>query len=214
MGCCQCQGIEKMFDKKTALKELKRYRKKGPHKTTRMLLKAIQKKGIKGLDFLDIGGGIGAIQNDLIKEGAANGTNIEASKAYVEVAKEEAIHNGIAKKVNFRHGDFTTIASDSDSADIVTLDKVICCYDDMSALVGLSSRLARKIYGVIYPRDVWWVKIALPILNLYPRIRGSSFRAFIHPTKKVEDIILKNGLKHYYYATTFVWQVAVFTRDG
>ena len=214
MGCCQCQGIEKMFDKKTALKELKRYRKKGPHKTTRMLLKAIQKKGIKGLDFLDIGGGIGAIQNDLIKEGAANGTNIEASKAYVEIAKEEALDNGIAEKVQFRQGDFTTIASDSDSADIVTLDKVICCYDDMSALVGLSSRLARKIYGVIYPRDVWWVKIALPILNLYPRIRGSSFRAFIHPTKKVEDIILKNGLKHYYYATTFVWQVAVFTRDG
>ncbi|MCH7763350.1 MAG: methyltransferase domain-containing protein [Candidatus Marinimicrobia bacterium] len=203
-----------MFDKKTALKELKRYRKKGPHKTTRMLLKAIQKKGIKGLDFLDIGGGIGAIQNDLIKEGAANGTNIEASKAYVEIAKEEALDNGIAEKVKFRQGDFTTIASDSDSADIVTLDKVICCYDDMSALVGLSSRLARKIYGVIYPRDVWWVKIALPILNLYPRIRGSSFRAFIHPTKKVEEIILGNGLKHYYYATTFVWQVAVFTRDG
>ncbi|MCH7613433.1 MAG: methyltransferase domain-containing protein [Candidatus Marinimicrobia bacterium] len=203
-----------MFDKKTALKELKRYRKKGPQKTTRMLLDAIRKNGIKGSDFLDIGGGIGAIQKGLIKEGAANGMNIEASKAYVEIAKEEAHDNGIAEKVKFRQGDFTTIASDSDSADIVTLDKVICCYDDMSALVGLSSGLARKIYGVIYPRDVWWVKIALPILNLYPRIRGSSFRAFIHPTKKVEEIILGNGLKPYYYATTFVWQVAVFTRDG
>lgn len=212
MGCCQCQGIEKMFDKKTALKELNRYRKKGPHKTTRMLLEAIQKKGIKGWDFLDIGGGIGVIQNNLIKEGVAKGTYIEASQAYIEVAKEEALDNGMAEKVNFRQGDFTTIASDSDSADIVTLDKVICCYDDMSALVGMSSRLARKIYGVIYPRDVWWIKIVLPILNLYPRIRGSSFRAFIHPTKKVEEIIFENGLKRYYYATTFVWQVAVFTR--
>ncbi len=175
-----------------------------------MLLDAIHKKGIIGMDFLDIGSGIGAIQNDLIKEGVSNGTNIEASEAYFEVAKEEAIHNGMAEKVNFRHVDFTTIASDSDSADIVTLDKVICCYDDMPELVGLSSRLTRKIYRVIYPRDVWWVKIVLPILNLYPRIKGSSYRAFIHPTKKVEEIILKNGLKPFYYARTFIWQVVVF----
>ena len=41
MGCCQCQGIETMFDKKTAERELKRYQKKGPTKTTGMLLDAI-----------------------------------------------------------------------------------------------------------------------------------------------------------------------------
>lgn len=212
MGCCQCQGIEKTFDKKTAVRELRRYRKKGPQKTTRLLLDAIRKKGVDGMDFLDIGGGIGAIQNDLVKEGATNGTSIEASEAYLEVAKEEAHHNGMAEKVSFRHGDFTTTASDSDSADIVTLDKVICCYDDMPALVEKSSKLARKMYGVIYPRNVWWTRIALPILNLFPRMRGSSFRVFIHPTKKVEEIIFGNGLRRYYYATTFVWQVAVFTR--
>jgi|TARA_Y100000310_G_scaffold131768_1_gene130900 magnesium-protoporphyrin O-methyltransferase len=201
-----------MFDRKSALKELKRYRKKGAQKTTRMLTDAIRKKGVEGMNFLDIGGGIGAIQNDLIREGVANGTSIEASEAYFEVAKEEARHNGTAEKVDFRHGDFTTTASDSDSADIVTLDKVICCYDDMPALVELSSRLARKMYGVIYPRDVWWTKTALPVLNFFSRMRGSSFRVFIHPTKKVEEIIFGNGLKRYYYATTFVWQVAVFTR--
>lgn len=213
MGCCQCQGIEKMFDKKSAVKELKRYRKKGAQKTTRMLLDAICKSSVKGMDFLDIGGGIGAIQNDLIKEGAKNGTSIEASEAYLEVAKEEARHNGMAEKVSFRHGDFTTTASDADAADIVTLDKVICCYDDIPALVGLSSRLSRKIYGVIYLRDVWWIKLGLPTLNLLLKIRGISFRVFIHPTKKVEEIIFGNGLKRYYYATTFIWQVAVFMRQ-
>ena len=56
MGCCQCQGIENMFDKKSAKRALKRYLKKGPSKTTTMLLKAIHKTGVKDLDFLDIGG--------------------------------------------------------------------------------------------------------------------------------------------------------------
>ena len=213
MGCCQCQGIENMFDKKAAKRELKRYLKKGPSKTTNMLLNAIHKKGVKGLDFLDIGGGIGAIQYDLIKAGALNGTSIEASSAYIDVVKEEALQNdGLVKGVNFMHGDFTSVASDVDSADIVTLDKVICCYDDMVELVGLSSKLARKIYAVIYPRDVWWTKLFLPMMNFYPRIKSSSFRAFIHPTKKVEEIIFGNELKRNYYATTLFWQVAIFTR--
>ena len=212
MGCCQCQGIENMFDKKAANRQLKRYLKKGPSKTTSMLLDAINKKGVQGLNFLDIGGGIGAIQYDLIKAGASNGTSIEASSAFFDVVKEEALQNSLAERVNFKYGDFTATASDVDSADIVTLDKVICCYDDMSELVGLSSKLARKIYAVIYPRDVWWTKLALLMVNFYPRIKGSSFRVFIHPTKKVEEIIFGNGLKRNYYATTLFWQVAIFTR--
>jgi len=212
MGCCQCQGIETMFDKKTAERELKRYLKKGPSKTTGMLLDAIHKEGVQGLDFLDIGGGVGAIQYDLIKAGALSGTSIEASSAYIDVVKKEALQNGLGEKIDFMHGDFTTIASDVDTADIVTLDKVICCYDEMSELVMLSSKLARKIYAVIYPRDVWWTKVALPFMNFYPIVKSSSFRVFIHPTKKVEEIIFGNGLKRKYYATTFFWQVAIFTK--
>jgi len=212
MGCCQCQGIENMFDKKAAKRALKRYLKKGPSKTTEMLLKAIHKTEVKGLDFLDIGGGIGAIQYDLIKAGASSGTSIEASPAYIDLVKDEIHKNNLAEIIDFKHGDFTAIASDVDSADIVTLDKVICCYDDMSELVRLSSKLSRKIYAVIYPRDAWWTKLALLFINFYPIIMGSPFRVFIHPTKKVEEIIFRNGLKRDYYDTTLFWQVAIFTK--
>ena len=212
MGCCQCQGIENMFDKKAAKRALKRYLKKGPSKTTGMLLKAIHEKGVQGLDFLDIGGGIGAIQYDLIKAGASSGTSIEASPAYIDLVKEEIHKKSLAEIIDFKHGDFTKIASDIGSADIVTLDKVICCYDNMSELVRLSSKLSRKIYAVIYPRDVWWTKLALLFMNFYSIIMGSSFRVFIHPTKKVEEIIFRNGLKRSYYATTLFWQVAIFTK--
>ena len=56
MGCCQCQGIENMFDKKTAKRELKRYLKKGPSKTTAMLLDAIHKEGVQGRTFWILAG--------------------------------------------------------------------------------------------------------------------------------------------------------------
>ena len=212
MDCCQCQGIESMFDKKSAKRDLKRYLKKGPSTTTKILLNAVNKIGVQGMTFLDIGGGIGAIQYALIKWGALNGVSIEASSAYIDSIKEETGENNLTEKVVFKHGDFTTIASDLNSSDIVTLDKVICCYDDMNRLVDLSSKLARKIYAVVYPRDNWWIKLFLPIINFYPKIKGSSFRLFIHPTNKVEDIIIKNGLKRIYNTTRLFWQVAVFIR--
>ena len=212
MDCCQYQGIESMFDKKSAKRDLKRYLKKGPSTTTKILLNAVNKIGVQGMTFLDIGGGIGAIQYALIKWGALNGVSIEASSAYIDSIKEETGENNLTEKVVFKHGDFTTIASDLNSSDIVTLDKVICCYDDMNRLVDLSSKLARKIYAVVYPRDNWWTKLFLPIINFYPKIKGSSFRLFIHPTNKVEDIIIKNGLKRIYNTTRLFWQVAVFIR--
>ena len=212
MDCCRCQGIESMFDKKSAKGDLKRYLKNGPSTTTKILLNEVNKIGVQGMTFLDIGGGIGAIQYALIKWGALNGVSIEASSAYIDSIKEETGENNLTEKVVFKHGDFTTIASDLNSSDIVTLDKVICCYDDMNRLVDLSSKLARKIYAVVYPRDNWWTKLFLPIINFYPKIKGSSFRLFIHPTNKVEDIIIKNGLKRIYNTTRLFWQVAVFIR--
>ena len=54
MGCCQCQGIENMFDKKAANRQIKRYLKKGPSKTTSMLLDAINKKGVQGLNHFGV----------------------------------------------------------------------------------------------------------------------------------------------------------------
>ena len=89
MDCCQCQGIETEFNRKTAAKQLRRYRENGPAKTTLMLTNALTDEGVGGMTLLDIGGGIGAIQHELLKAGAKAATNAEASTAYIEAAKEE-----------------------------------------------------------------------------------------------------------------------------
>ncbi len=83
----------------------------------------------------------------------------------------------------------------SPPADIVTLDRVICCYPDMEKLVELSAKRAIKIYGLVYPRDTWWVRAGLAIGNLYLRVRGSAYRTFSHPTKVVEAIVHSSGFK-------------------
>ena len=59
MSCCShCQDAEKFFTDRTAEKELKKYRKKGPWKSTRLLLDAIRDSGVTGLTFASNNAGI------------------------------------------------------------------------------------------------------------------------------------------------------------
>jgi magnesium-protoporphyrin O-methyltransferase len=169
MNCCQCQGIEELFSQKYVNKELSRYRTNGPDKTTRMLTEAIKTTDVQGSTLLDIGGGVGAIQHELLAAGVDHVTNVEASTAYLNVAKSEIQRLGLTERVSFHKGDFVGLAPDILPADIVTLDRVICCYPEMEELVSLSAARARKLYGLVYPRDAWWVKLVLAMENFYFR---------------------------------------------
>lgn len=210
--CSQCQGIESMFDRSTAQSNLKDYRRKGAAKTTRLLEGAVIAAGVQGRTLLDIGGGIGAIQIDLLKAGAATATDVDASTAYLEAAQEESARQGLAERVQYRHGNFIDLAPEIAPADIVTLDRVICCYPDMPALVNASAARATRTYALVYPRDAWWIRKGFPLGNIFMRLRGSHFRVFVHPTAAVEAILSGLGFRRRYHGQTIFWQVAVYER--
>lgn len=212
MDCCQCQGIEDLFSRQYVKKELARYRVKGPDRTTRMLIKALKEAGIAGMTLLDIGSGLGAVQHELVRGGVREAVSVEASRAYLTAAKEEARRRGLAERITYRHGDFVDLAGEIMPVDIVTLDRVICCYHDMEQLVSLSAERARKLYGVVYPRDSWWVRLLLAAENLFFRLRGRRFRTYAHASEAVEAVVKNSGLKKRSYHQTLVWQVVVYTR--
>jgi magnesium-protoporphyrin O-methyltransferase len=214
MNCCQCQGIEDLFNEQNVARELKEYRSKGSNTTTQILVREIKKGGVEDLSLLDVGGGVGAIQHELLAAGVQSATDVDASHAYLHAAQKEAQRRGVGDRVQFLHGNFVEIAAQVSPADIVTLDRVLCCYPDMELLVQLSASRARKLYGLVYPRDVWWVKIGLRLANFFFRLRNNPFRIFAHPTQTVEALVQKNGLKKTFSHYTFFWQVAVFSRSG
>jgi magnesium-protoporphyrin O-methyltransferase len=211
MSYCQCEAIE-LETIKWAKLDLKRYRDKGPDKTTAILLNFLKEEGVKGLTLLDIGGGVGAIHHELLKYGMRHAANVEASTAYIEAAKDEAERRGLTDRIQFYHGDFVELAEDVPLADIVTLDRVICCYDDAKGLVNHSAAHTHKFLGLVYPRVTWWAKILLILENFYYRIRKSPFRTFLHATESVDAIIRANGLTPKRYHKTLMWQVVVYAR--
>jgi magnesium-protoporphyrin O-methyltransferase len=182
-------------------------------RTTRALISAVAEGGVEGMTLLDIGGGLGGIQHALLDCGAIQATHVDASSAYLRAAQEEANNRSLAGNISFQQGDFVDIAEHIPQADIVTLDRVVCCYDDMEALVNLSAEKAQKKYGLVFPRDLWLFRIFLPLVNFTLKMRGSSFRIFLHNTRHIEEIIRSKGLSPMIHEKKGFWQILVFNRN-
>ena len=212
MNCCQIQGLEMVFDQPAVTKELIRYRRKGPSKTTRMLIEAVKAEEVGGKTLLDIGGGVGAVQHALLKDGLQQATDVDASEAYLEAARSEAQRRGFDDQITFFHGNFIDLARKVPPADIVTLDRVICCFPDMEQLVSLSAIKAKKAYGLVYPRQTWWLKALMRLANFYFKLRKNPYRMFLHPDREVDDILTSYGFKRHSYTRSFIWQVVVYSR--
>ena len=214
MTCRHCQGVARMFDDKMARRQLRRYRRKGSAKGTRQLVDAVAGEGVEGRTFLDIGGGVGAIQHDLMDRGAAGGTSADASPAYLAAARDEAEARGYADRIRYVEGDFVERAGEVDAADLVTLDRVVCCYPDMPALVGAAARLTRRTLGLVMPRGTRFMRAGVAIVNLFQRLRRHPFRVYVHDLDEVEAVLGERGLQRRYLRDGFVWRVAVFGRGG
>lgn len=212
MTCCQCQGIEQMFDDRMARRQLRQYRRKGPAKATRRLLEAIAAGGIGGRTFIDVGGGVGAIQHDLMGRGAARGTSADASPAYLAAARTEAEARGYASRMRYVDGDFVERAGELEGADIVTLDRVVCCYPDMPAMLGAAASLARSSVGLIIPRGTRLMRFGVGVANLIQRLRRHPFRIYVHDPDEVEAVLAEHGMSRRYLRDGLVWRVMVLGR--
>jgi SAM-dependent methyltransferase len=209
-GCACTVGNE--FGEATARGDLRSYRKSGPAQTTRWLLEGLRGGGVDGLSVLDIGAGVGAVHLDLLKAGAASAVDVDGSPAYVAVAREEAARQGLLDRVDYLVGDFVSLAPTIAPADLVALDRVVCCYPDMQALVRQSVARARLRYGLVYPRDTWWIRAGSTVLNALARLFRQRVRAYIHRTADLDAIVRGAGFVPRLRRTNVFWQVAVYER--
>ncbi len=192
-NCCEITG--RAFDEKDAKADLKEYQKRGPAEQTRLILEAIRSVGLKDATLLDIGGGVGAIHHELLKDIARQATHVDASSAYLQAAKQEAVHLGQEDRVKFIHADFTDVAAELPRADLVTLDRVVCCYPDFRGLLAAAAGRSQKALAMSYPRETWYMRVALKIINFFQRLRRDPFRVFLHPVADIDALLSAAGMK-------------------
>jgi magnesium-protoporphyrin O-methyltransferase len=210
-SCCNVD-YDAAFDARTARRDLAAYRRDGASGSTKRLIDELLKSDVAGASLLDIGGGVGVIGFELLAAGAERLTNVDASRAYVAVAQREAKRRGVDDRAQFLHGDFVALAAEIEPADVVTLDRVVCCYGDWAALLDHSLARARRLYGLVYPNDRWWMRAGIWIGNLGLRLSGQSFRGFVHPERAIDAHVRAAGFEPSSHHRGWLWQTVVYVR--
>ena len=213
MNSCCSSAMDGQFGKSVARSELRVYRRRGPFHTTRTIIDTVRQHGASRASLLDIGGGIGVLHHELLGEVVDTAIQVDPASAFIAEARAECERRGHAEAVRFIQGDFVDLAEDLPEADIVTLDRVICCYPDYRRLVVASAAKARKLYAFSYLREKWYVKAVIGIQNAFRRLRGSAFRTYVHPTRHIEELLADAGWERSFYRVTAVWQVEAYVRS-
>lgn len=214
MVYCPCDATEYHFDQRFVESKLKTYREEGPHIATRILIEALKKQDLRGASLLDIGGGLGTIMHTLFPESLQHATLVDMSSAYLSLAKEIACQDGYDEHVQYVHGDFVEKANELPEVDVVTLDRVVCCYPDMEGLLKKSLKKSRAWYALSFPRDWWFVRLDDAYKNWQRRRRGDPFTTYIHPERQIEDFIAKAGFQRCFHRATWMWKIALYRRSS
>jgi 2-polyprenyl-3-methyl-5-hydroxy-6-metoxy-1,4-benzoquinol methylase len=215
MRCCRsspCGAIEEQFDARVAQRELVQYSKRGAGPTTKLLRDGVAAAGGPFETLIDVGAGIGALTFELLKHGVRRAVSIDASTACVTAGREEAVRRNLAEQVQWVHGDYVALADQLAPADVVTLDRVVCCYPGFEPLLAAAARHARRCLAISYPRDVSFVRVAMAAENALRRLKGKTFRTVLHPPHEMERLILSEQFALSARRTTWFWCVDVYLR--
>lgn len=211
-GCCNARGCDGFFSARMARRAAERYRKKGVDKTARRMVAFLEEHGIEGATILEIGGGVGEVQLELLKRGAARTLNLELSPGYDEEATRLLREAGVEGLVERRLHDVATDPDGVEPADVVVLHRVVCCYPDYEQLLGAAADHARRLLVFSYPPRNVLSRFLLGAQNLLFRLQRNEFRTFAHPPARMLAVVEERGLLHAYGHHPLVWQLDGFER--
>jgi magnesium-protoporphyrin O-methyltransferase len=181
-----------MFSARSARAQARSYRRSGLDATSRQIVQLLKDRGVDGLTLLEVGGGIGAIQIELLKTGLARAVSVELTPTYEEIAAELLREAGFESRVERKVMDFANAGAEIEAADIVVMNRVICCYPDLPSLAGAAADHARGVLVMSFPKDRWWTRGIVWMANVGMGIARREFRIFLHP----EPLILGTGEQH------------------
>jgi SAM-dependent methyltransferase len=212
MDCCQPDLYDNQFDVEHAARKLREYRRNGPKGWTARLIGELSRGGVDGMTVLDIGAGVGAVHQALLAAGAASATDVDASGPYIAAAREEAERRGIADRVTYVKGDAVRLGPEVPEADLVALDRVVCCYPDVDGLVRMAASHTRRRLAMVFPKDSGWIRRGAALSNRWSGFRGDPFRFYVHPTDAVLAVAREAGLEPVSVHGGFFWQTLVLER--
>jgi 2-polyprenyl-3-methyl-5-hydroxy-6-metoxy-1,4-benzoquinol methylase len=210
--CCNPRGCDELFGSRYARRVAKRYRKHGLDTSARRMVGFLDEGGILGATVLEIGGGIGEIQIELLKRGAAQVVSLELVDGYDAEAWQLLREAGLQDRVQRRRHDIAADPDGVERADVVVLHRVVCCYPDYERLLAAAAEHARRLLVFSYPRHSVLGRLAIAVENAFFKARRKTFRTFNHPPDAMLGVLAERGLTATYAHRGLAWQVAGLER--
>jgi 16S rRNA G966 N2-methylase RsmD len=212
-SCCNPRGCDRFFSARFARRAATRYREKGLDKTAQLMVDFLEQRGIGGATVLEVGGGVGEIQIELLKRGAARAVNLELSPAYEKEAARLLREAGLEERAERLLYDIAANPADTGPADVVVLHRVVCCYPDCERLLGAAAEHARRLLVFSYPPRNAVSRLFIAGQNLLFRMLRWEFRTFAHPPSRMLGVLEKGGLRRAFAHHPLIWQIAGLERS-
>ncbi|TAM84310.1 MAG: methyltransferase domain-containing protein [Jatrophihabitans sp.] len=193
-GCCDHDDYQSVFSGRFARRQSRRYHRRGLTPAARGIVDFATAQGIEGATVLEIGGGVGQIQIELLRRGAARVTNLEISQNYEAEAERLLAQAGMTGRVTRRFLDIAQAPDEVEPADVVVLHRVVCCYRDYARLLSVAGAHARRMLVYSHPAANVVNRLEFGAENLYRRFKGSDFRVFLHAPEDMVRAARSGGL--------------------
>jgi len=208
--CCFDDWVDS-WDRKTQ-------RRDTVNAVTASLLKTITDLGVSGRTVLDVGCGIGDLAIGIVAAGATSATGYDLSPKAIDRARALAQRRGVGDRTTFEVGDGSKF--ELPKADIVTINRVVCCYHDADGILERTLAAAGSVYAISAPissgatgiynrtQNAFW--------NVAYRLRDKHYgglRTFIHDIKRIDGRINAAGFRRVHHERRrVVWDLAVYAR--
>lgn len=211
-SCCRADALD-IFSDRAARREARRYLKNGlGGADANRLVAWAEEEGLEGASVLEVGGGVGQLQAELVRRGAARGTVVELLEHYAPFADEVARGAGIDDRTSFVVADLTADPDSVDQADVVVLRRVVCCSPHGPRLLAAAAGKARRTVLMSYPRDTRTMRFAARLQNAVLALGRKRFRAFVHPVAQLDHAVREHGFERTRSERGVIWETAAFER--
>lgn len=211
-GCCDPEDYQSVFSGRFARRQSRRYRRRGLTPAARQIVEFASSRGIAGATVLEIGGGVGQLQIELLRRGASHVTNLEISPNYETEAARLLEQTGLTGRVTRRLLDIAQTPEQVEPADVVVLHRVVCCYPDYARLLKVAAGHARTALVYSHPAANLVNRAQFGAENLYRRLTRTDFRAFVHPPDGMVRAAACDGLAVTYRQHARDWDVVGLSR--
>jgi hypothetical protein len=206
VSCCTSAGYRTIFGRKVVERDARRYRRKGLTGSAGWILQVLGDDGVADRSVLEVGGGIGGLQIELLEAGASHATNVEIIDSYEATARSLIAEHGLEARVERHIADYAQHPDHAPAADIVIMHRVICCYPDPDTLTAAACAQARDRVAITIPRDTPWVRLGFWGMNAWLRLRRIAFRGYVHPHPQILEVANSHGFHATHHQPGALWE--------